>query len=721
MSAESSSDITSSGSSSIIRQSREESSKSISSNSSKNHGSSIGGNDHRRRGRRSKNVNKFLSGDKGPVDSLQSSNGNSSVSPEDRIESSEPSAPGSKTEICFICAEPVKYSAVSPCNHRSCHICALRMRALYKTNACVHCRTSQEKIIFTIDNSKRYEDYTKQDIVASDSKLGIDFDRLEIQEDTKRLLQLTCPDKKCDTVCQNWTELRRHVREVHHRSMCQLCTRNKKVFTHEHKLYTAKALAKHERTGDEEGFTGHPECQFCKDRYYSVDELRVHYRERHERCHICDKHLVGNSEPQYFFDYQSLEQHFKTEHFLCPAASCLEKKFVVFEDEIDLKAHQLSEHPNMLGSGKSARLVETNFHFGVGHQSSAVNGSSGQSRRQNGRRNNRIGFGSQLSSDFDRLHVNNDLNSRTNDPVRSNSSSDLIQFRHQILDERAASHLNRDSPKYSEFRRLNTAYKDSDIQAKELISGYLNIFDTDSNEMTIIIHEFAELFNDEKPKKDAILSAWSDWRARNEDYPELPTTSSVANQSGAMRSSAVVRKPLNVGSVWSGAASSQPSLSSSTRSSIPAPGSQVSRMPMSKPASARTSPSQFPSISSLQSSSFPSASAAYANTWQPSSTPNSVPQKLSFTAQRPVSSAASTSSSSSSSSKIVRNNLKEFPSLPPAKKKIAPYVSTKSSAASSSNATNGWAQSATSRTEDELQPESFKTVKKGKKSVVVFR
>jgi hypothetical protein len=29
---------------------------------------------------------------------------------------------------------------VSPCNHRTCHICALRLRALYKNKACAHCR-----------------------------------------------------------------------------------------------------------------------------------------------------------------------------------------------------------------------------------------------------------------------------------------------------------------------------------------------------------------------------------------------------------------------------------------------------------------------------------------------------------------------------------------------------------------------------------------------------
>lgn len=47
-----------------------------------------------------------------------------------------------EAEVCFICASPVVHNSVGPCNHRTCHICALRLRALYKTRACAHCRVS---------------------------------------------------------------------------------------------------------------------------------------------------------------------------------------------------------------------------------------------------------------------------------------------------------------------------------------------------------------------------------------------------------------------------------------------------------------------------------------------------------------------------------------------------------------------------------------------------
>lgn len=45
-------------------------------------------------------------------------------------------------EVCFICANPVAHHSIAPCNHKTCHICGLRMRALYKTKDCAHCRVS---------------------------------------------------------------------------------------------------------------------------------------------------------------------------------------------------------------------------------------------------------------------------------------------------------------------------------------------------------------------------------------------------------------------------------------------------------------------------------------------------------------------------------------------------------------------------------------------------
>ena len=161
--------------------------------------------------------------------------------------------------------------------------------------------------------------------------------------------------------------------------MCDLCTRNKKVFTHEHDLFTVQELRKHERIGDDDpgaidqsGFRGHPECGFCRTRFYGDDELYSHCRDKHERCHVCDRRLQGR-EHQYYVDYGALEQHFRNDHFLCLDQECMDKKFVVFESEMDLKAHQLEAHPNDLSKDarRDARRVDMSaFDYRAPHQES---------------------------------------------------------------------------------------------------------------------------------------------------------------------------------------------------------------------------------------------------------------------------------------------------------------------------------------------------------------
>ncbi|KAL8969677.1 MAG: hypothetical protein Q9197_004206 [Variospora fuerteventurae] len=271
-----------------------------------------------------------------------------------------------EADVCFICASPVVHTAVAPCNHRTCHICALRLKALYKTRACAHCRTEAQYVIFTDNPAKRFEEFVAGDFQETDEVLGIKYERKEIHDDTLLLLRYNCPDASCDMACYGWPDLHRHVKGAHHKVMCDLCTRNKKVFTHEHELFTVAELKKHEKFGDDNpgavdqsGFKGHPECGFCRQRFYGDDELYVHCRDKHERCHLCDRRNGGRQQ-QYYVDYNSLEQHFRKDHFMCADQECLEKKFVVFDSELDLKAHQLQTHPNGLSKDarRDARLVD---------------------------------------------------------------------------------------------------------------------------------------------------------------------------------------------------------------------------------------------------------------------------------------------------------------------------------------------------------------------------
>ncbi|KAH6645753.1 hypothetical protein BKA67DRAFT_582281 [Truncatella angustata] len=272
-----------------------------------------------------------------------------------------------EAEVCFICASPVVHQSVAPCNHRTCHICALRMRALYKNKECAHCRTPANYVIFTDDATKRFEDYSEgaPDITTTDENIGIRYNKEDIVGDTVLLLRYNCPDTECDFAGLGWPDLHRHVRSAHHKKMCDLCTRNKKVFTHEHELFSDKELEIHMRHGDDRpgaidqtGFKGHPLCAFCGQRFYDGDKLYEHCRNKHERCFLCDRE--DPRQPHYYVDYNALEQHFRRDHHPCLDRECQEKKFVVFASEMDLKAHQLSEHGSSLSKDvrRDARLVD---------------------------------------------------------------------------------------------------------------------------------------------------------------------------------------------------------------------------------------------------------------------------------------------------------------------------------------------------------------------------
>ncbi|EEB07645.1 ubiquitin-protein ligase E3 [Schizosaccharomyces japonicus yFS275] len=276
-------------------------------------------------------------------------------------------------EFCFICAQNVTYMCIMPCNHQLCHVCALRLRALYKTNNCTFCKTAWDQVLFVnLPVKETYNEYDLKSMPSVNKKYGIVYETEQIKADSEMLLQYNCPDPDCDTVCTGWFDLKLHCKTQHHKLLCDLCTRNKKVFTHEHTLFSKNALTKHHEVGDKgkelevTGFKGHPKCEFCKAFFYDEDELFKHCREKHEKCHVCDQ-LAGRPVHQYFRNYESLEKHFEKDHFVCREKVCLERKFVVFGTDIDLKAHQLEEHPQSLTSRemREVRRIVPEFSYDV--------------------------------------------------------------------------------------------------------------------------------------------------------------------------------------------------------------------------------------------------------------------------------------------------------------------------------------------------------------------
>lgn len=435
-------------------------------------------------------------------------------------------------------------------------------------------------MIFTDNAESRFEEFNDNAFVKIDENLGIKYEKDIIFEDTILLLRYNCPDKDCDVACLGWPDLHRHVKTKHGKMMCDLCTRNKKVFTHEHELFTYGELRKHEKFGDDDpgaidqsGFKGHPECGFCKQRFYGDDELYTHCREQHERCHICDRRSGGRN-PQYYRNYQELEQHFAADHFVCLDAECQANKTNVFESEMDLKAHQLAEHPNGLSKDarRDARLVNlSGFDIRTPYQPQRRGGresrgtgrgrdpnadplpiSSAQSlgraelafQRQLAIQSSQSitsrNFGGQLtqgpptarpvpapshpSPTLPAAIENLSLESpaaTANANANATPQEQARASRHQAVTSRATNLLNNDKSKLSQFRTHVSSYRSGTSSATDLIDSFFSLFDCPSTELGKLIRELADLYEDES-KRQSLLQAWNSWRSINEDYPSLP-------------------------------------------------------------------------------------------------------------------------------------------------------------------------------------------------------
>ncbi|KAJ2610011.1 hypothetical protein H4S08_003801 [Coemansia sp. RSA 1365] len=289
--------------------------------------------------------------------------------------------------VCLICADTVDFYSVGECDHRICFRCNLRLRALFKSKACPYCKIEQTSVIYTREANATFSELAKRDFPFSDEDLGIQFDCKEAYEVTTHALQLNCPHRKCRHVANDgWKGLKGHARSSHALQFCDLCLNNKMSFAHEHRLFTKSQLRSHYLRGDTTGFTGHPECEFCRLSFYDNDQLLDHCRKKHEQCFICVRNGTGRQ--VYYANYQSMEDHFKSDHFSCKHPSCLEKKFVVFENEIDLQSHDLEEHSgNIIGqrARREAKQISVGLRYTPLRGSSGAGGSSSNNGRSNDR------------------------------------------------------------------------------------------------------------------------------------------------------------------------------------------------------------------------------------------------------------------------------------------------------------------------------------------------
>lgn len=405
---------------------------------------------------------------------------------------------GDDSEQCIICANKIQYAAISPCNHTTCHVCAFRQRSLYERNACLVCRTENESLIFSEQIDKNFAEFQEKHFTDVDEKLKIKFTAQYVYRDTIGLLENNC--SICHSTFSNFKELNEHIKSEHNKYYCVICSKNKKAFISELGTFTYKQLQKHLSEGNGKDFKGHPECKHCRGkRFYSEDELNVHIRDRHERCHICDQNDPKNAD--YFRNYDNLYSHFKSDHYVCSVPSCIEKRFVVFREDLDLTAHMLREHGGLTGSNGKVVI--------------------GSSSRQ---------FHSQLSTfSSSNSSSTSSSNDRRGGQVHSSDQVDSYDVKKMRLEERAKHYLNYNNREIKKFLDLNINFRSKQLSAKDLLKSYKELFKNSKDaDINILLFEFSELFQENSDQYKDLITTSAEYEGgiqQREQYPVLGNSS----------------------------------------------------------------------------------------------------------------------------------------------------------------------------------------------------
>ena len=518
------------------------------------------------------------------------------------------------------------------------------------------------------------------------------------------------------------------MRRIHHRKMCDLCSRHKKVFTHEHELFTEKGLELHIRRGDDRpgavdqsGFKGHPLCSFCGERFYGDDELYIHCREKHERCFLCERR-DGGGQPQYYLNMDALWDHFRKEHFPCPEPECMEQKVIVFPSEMDLKAHLLEVHGNKLSKDvrRDTRVVDiSSFDYrepyvqerratsqregrGRGRGRDPTAGPLPISTAQPLRRDEQAfqrqmaiqsaqsvttrTFGGQLtavSSSAARPPGSQETLDRATprlpspiEPANSHPTSTELGNLADLAPQEQARRLRHSAV----IERAGNLLRNDQLKLNQF-RNVISSFRTSKVSASGLICAFFALFDassaalgtlirevadlyEDQSKAESLRKAWNDWRAINEDYPSLPGPCGMSGSS------------LTLG--WAQVTSSTPSSNPTPPKSI----SRVLKLKSSTAQSSRSSASQSASwgTASTQAAAYPSGSTAPSANYASladrieTNTGSNVSAKKTYPSSSAVSSTASsylTPPTSRPSSRGPQRNITgsdAFPALPPAPK-----------------------------------------------------
>jgi E3 ubiquitin-protein ligase ZNF598 len=215
-------------------------------------------------------------------------------------------------------------------------------RIVMNNEKCTICKAPSKEMILS-KSLKPYEEFKKEKLYL-DKVWNIYLEYETLKKVLSELRDFSCKECEETKYFKDQEGVKKHVEKVHHKHFCNICLENRKIFPCDQKVYSKMELNNHVKYGETDEFgiiNGHPECKFCKMRLYSIEELLKHMQLSHYQCDICREKKIHY---EYYRDYEHLEEHFRSDHYLCENKICLEQRFVVFRNEVEMKSHEFQIH-----------------------------------------------------------------------------------------------------------------------------------------------------------------------------------------------------------------------------------------------------------------------------------------------------------------------------------------------------------------------------------------
>ncbi|OII75841.1 hypothetical protein cand_029250 [Cryptosporidium andersoni] len=156
-------------------------------------------------------------------------------------------------------------------------------------------------------------------------------------------------------------ELGDHIFRYHNLKCCFVCIEKRHtMLLPEHMLYEVNDINRHMKKGEpllQPPIFPHILCPVCRIWCLDKDDFTDHVKNEHFSCNICEQRIISNSKDlnednnNYIFskkrinyvysDYNSLQNHWRDEHYPCDNEDCM---FIVFENESELIDHKATCH-----------------------------------------------------------------------------------------------------------------------------------------------------------------------------------------------------------------------------------------------------------------------------------------------------------------------------------------------------------------------------------------